>query len=109
MQVTWRIANLERTLPSGVVFAVHYTIDAVDGEYSSGAYGSIGVAGDPNQKNFVAFENLTKETVIQWVKDQLGADKIVEIEAALAGQIEAKKNPKSATGLPWSESNGESV
>jgi hypothetical protein len=103
MQVTWRIANLERTLPSGVVFAVHYTIDAVDGEFTAGAYGLIGVTGDPAQDGFIAFENLTEQTVIGWVKDQIGAEKIAEIEAALAGQIEAKRNPKSAAGLPWSE------
>jgi hypothetical protein len=101
MQVTWRISNLERTLPSGVVFAVHYTIDAVDGEHSAGAYGSIGVAGDPAQDGFIAFENLTEATVIGWVQEQISAEKIAEIEQALAGQIEAKKNPKSAVGLPW--------
>jgi hypothetical protein len=103
MQVTWRIANLERTLPSGVVFAVHYTIDAVDGEFTAGAYGSIGVAGDPAQDGFIAFESLTEQTVIGWVKDQIGAEKIAEIEAALAGQIDKQRNPTSAAGLPWGE------
>lgn len=103
MQVTWRIANLERTLPSGVVFAVHYTIDAVDGEFTAGAYGSIGVAGDPAQDGFISFESLTEQTVIGWVKDQIGAEKIAEIEAALAGQIDKQRSPTSAAGLPWSE------
>lgn len=101
MQVTWRIANLERTLPSGVVFTVHYTVDAVDGEFSAGAYGSIGVAGDPAQKGFIPFEKLTEAVIIKWVKDSLGDEKLAEIETALSGQIEKQKNPVSAAGLPW--------
>lgn len=105
MQLTFRIANLERTLPSGVVFNIHYTVDAVDGEYTVGAYGSIPVAGDPNANGFIAFDDLTEETVIQWVIDQLGEKRITEIESTLAQQIDLKKNPKSAQGLPWDSSS----
>lgn len=101
MQITWKVANLERTLPSGVVFTVHYTVDAVDGEFSAGAYGSIGVAGDPAQQGFIPFENLTEATVINWVKEQLGEERLAEIDAALASQIEAQKNPVKESGVPW--------
>lgn len=104
MQLTFKIANLERTLPSGVVFNIHYTVDAVDGEHTVGAYGSIPVAGDPNANDFIAFDDLTEETVIQWVIDQLGQEKLTEIESTLAQQIELQKNPKSAQGLPWAPS-----
>jgi hypothetical protein len=34
---------MERTLADGIVFTVHYTINANDGTYSSGAYGSVGL------------------------------------------------------------------
>ena len=40
---TWNIANLERETSDGYVFTAHYTIDANDGTYSAGAYGSIGL------------------------------------------------------------------
>ena len=101
MQVTWRIANLERTIPSGVVFIVHYTVDATDGEFSAGAYGSIGLAGDPAQKGFIPFEKLTEEKVIKWVQDSLGEEKLTEIANSLAAQIDKQKNPTTAAGLPW--------
>jgi hypothetical protein len=39
---TWAIANLERETDDGFVFTAHYTVNANDGTYTSGAYGSIG-------------------------------------------------------------------
>jgi hypothetical protein len=41
---------------------------------------------------------LTKAQVIEWVKDKLGEE---VIEASLASQIAAQKNPTTATGMPW--------
>ena len=42
LTVTWNIANLERETADGYVYTAHYTVDAHDGTYSAGAYGSIG-------------------------------------------------------------------
>jgi hypothetical protein len=96
------IAQLERTLPSGVVYNIHYRFDLVDGEYSKGAYGTVSVAGDPNADGFVAYDSLTEETVKAWVTEALGGqEKVDEIEAALQAKIEEDKNPTSATGMPW--------
>ena len=96
------IANLERTLPSGVVYNIHYRFDLVDGEYSKGAYGTVSVTGDPNADGFVAYDSLTEETVKTWVINALGGqEKVDEIEAALQAKIEEDKNPTSATGMPW--------
>ena len=106
MQITWKVANLERTIPSGVVFTVHYTVDATDGEFSAGAYGSIGLAGDPAQKGFIPFDSLTESKVIEWVQAALGDEKLTEIANALAGQIDKQKNPTSASGLPWVNQEG---
>ena len=39
---TWGINTLERETDDGFVFTAHYTVNANDGTYSSGAYGSIG-------------------------------------------------------------------
>jgi hypothetical protein len=50
------IAQLERTLPSGVVYNIHYRFDLVDGDYSKGAYGTVSVTGDPNADGFIAFD-----------------------------------------------------
>ena len=40
MTTTWTIAQLDRELADGYVYTVHYRVDATDGTYSAGAYGS---------------------------------------------------------------------
>ena len=96
------IAQLERTLPSGVVYNIHYRFDLTDGDYSKGAYGTVSVAGDPNAEGFIAYDDLTETTVKAWVTEALGGqEKVDEIEAALQAKIEEDKNPTSAIGMPW--------
>ena len=97
MTTTWNIANLERTTADGKVTTVHYTVDATDGTYNAGAYGSIGVDGDVA----VPYKDLTEAVVIGWVKDQLGPDKVAEVEAALDAQLKEQAAPTHAAGLPW--------
>jgi hypothetical protein len=95
--VQWHIANLEREVATGKVTTVHYTVDLQDDTYSAGAYGSIGVDGDVT----VAFKDLTEAVCVQWVKDQLGEERLQEIGAALQEQIENQRAPKVASGCPW--------
>ena len=94
---TWAIANLERNTADGKVITVHWTVSATDGTYSAGAYGSVGLDGEV----VTPFKDLTADIVIGWVKDHFGADKVAEIEQALAEQIEQQRAPKTAAGLPW--------
>lgn len=96
---TWKIAQLERETADGFVFTAHYTVDANDGTYSSGAYGSIGFQ---RPDNLIPYAELTEETVISWVKEALGGDeKVAEIETALQAQINEQRNPTKAAGVPW--------
>jgi len=96
---TWAIANLERETADGFVMTAHYTVNANDGTYSSGAYGSVGFQ---RPDNLIPFADLLESEVIGWVKEALGgADKIAEIEAALQSQIDEQRAPSKAAGVPW--------
>ena len=98
-EFTWAIANLERETADGFVFTAHYTVNANDGTYSSGAYGSIGFQ---RPDNLIPYADLTEDTVIGWVKDALGGDeKVAEIEAALQAQIDEQRAPSKSAGVPW--------
>ena len=104
---TWKVASMERETASGKVFTVHYTVNALSdqvdpnsesgGFYSAGAYGSLGFDGDVT----VDFADLTEEVVVGWVKEQFGAEKVTEIEAALQAQIDEKAAPTKGAGVPW--------
>ena len=95
MTTTWTINQLERNTSNGFVTTVHYSVNAVDGDFSASTYGTIGFEGDTPA---TPFESLTKEQVVSWVKDKLGEE---AVEASLAAQIEAQRNPVKASGLPW--------
>jgi len=95
--IVWNIAQLERHAADGIVYTAHYTVDANDGTYSASAYGSIGLEqSDPD--DIIPYASLTPEIVIGWVQDKLNVE---EIEAALQAQLDEKRSPTKATGLPW--------
>jgi hypothetical protein len=93
----WNVAQLERHTADGIVYTAHYTVDANDGTYSAGAYGSIGLE-QPDPDSVIPYADLTPEIVIEWVKDKLNVE---EIEAALQAQLDEKHAPTKAAGLPW--------
>ena len=96
---TWGINTLERETDDGFVFTAHYTVNANDGTYSSGAYGSIGFE---RPDTLIPFADLTEAEVIGWVKTALGGDeKVTEIQAALQAQIDEQRAPTKAAGVPW--------
>lgn len=94
----WQVANLERETADGFVFTVHYTVNAEDGTYSAGAYGSLGLE---RPDNLTPFDQLTEEIVVGWVKEKFGDEKVAEIEAALQAQLDEKHAPTKAAGVPW--------
>ena len=95
---TWNIANLERETSDGYVYTVHYTVNATDGTYSAGAYGSLGLE---RGGTLVPFADLTEEAVVGWIKEKLTAEKVTEIKAALQAQLDEQRQPTKAGGLPW--------
>jgi hypothetical protein len=96
---SWRITNMERETADGFVFTVHYTVNAEDGTYSAGAYGSLGLE---RPDNLIPFDQLTEEIVVSWVKQKFSDEKVAEIEAALQAQLDEKHFPTKQAGVPWS-------
>jgi len=94
--IVWNISQLDRQTSDGFVTTAHWQATATDGDYSASAYStcswSEGTATIP-------YADLTKETVLGWIWAN-GVDKAA-VEASLEAQIEFKKNPVTATGVPW--------
>jgi hypothetical protein len=94
--IVWNISQLDRQTSNGFVTTAHWQANATDGEYSASTYStcswSEGTATIP-------YASLTKETVLGWILAN-GVDKAA-VEASLEAQIELKKNPVTAVGVPW--------
>jgi len=108
MAVTWHIINLEATKTVGslsdVVHTVHWT--ATDREFVGSIqhvghrYGSVQLAA-ADSSSFTAYESLTEDTIIGWVKTIIGTDRVTEIENQVAAQITESKTPTEISGVPW--------
>jgi hypothetical protein len=96
MNFNWQVVQMDRLTSDGFVVTVHYTVNAVDGDFTASTYGTVGYTQE--DKSYIPFANLTKEQVIGWVKDSLGQS---TVEEALSAQIDALKNPVQESGLPW--------
>ncbi len=93
-----QIAQLERDLPDGTVTVIHWSATEQDGEHSARAYDSIALERNEDSADFIPFEDLTEEQVIQWVEAEWDSP-----EETLKAEVAKLKAPISATGMPWSQ------
>ncbi len=98
ISITWEIAQLDRETSDGFVFTAHYRINANNGTYTAGAYGSLGFE---RPESLIPFSELTEDQVIGWVKEALTQEKVEEVETALKSNISEQVNPTKASGMPW--------
>jgi len=95
--ITWKIVNLDRYTSDGLVYCVHWTASAEDGDFGASIVNTqVLERGD----SFVNYDTLTEQTVLGWLWGKIDKE---AVEAALEAQIEAQKAPVTANGLPWGE------
>lgn len=97
---TWNINTMERATATGEIQTLHYTVDAEDGTYRAGAYGSVGLdPADPD--DMVPYADVTKEQAIAWLHAKLGEEAVANVETALQAQLDEQRAPSKAQGVPW--------
>ena len=97
MTTTWTITQCDRLTADGFITTAHWSATAIDGDFTASIYSTCSwAAGTPS----IPYADVTMSEVLQWCWDS-GVSKDAT-EAALAAQIEAQKNPVTATGTPWS-------
>ena len=92
----WTISTTNYDVATGFITCAHWTATAVDGDFTASIYSTCSwAAGTPT----IPYADVTEAEVLDWCWAS-GVDKDAT-EAALAAQIEAQKNPVTATGTPW--------
>ena len=102
---TWSIdqmSTIQEPQPNYVV-EVCWTLMADDGNYVA-SVSSRHVL--PNtESTFVPYEELTEETVFNWIQNALGVDGVNSAKAQVQGYIDKQINPPTVvaldTPLPW--------
>ena len=100
--LTWDFLNLERHSSTGIVFNVHYTVTGNNNQNTESIYGSC-YLDSPNPFNFIPYENITKEIVVEWVKGKLGKEKVFYLESGIKTKIKNKEQNNQQSGLPWND------
>ena len=86
-----------------VVYNVHWIVTGVSDEidpegnaYQSTSIGTQTVPLDP-ESEFIPFEDLTNEIVVEWTKEAMGEEQVTSIEAGIQQAIDLEINPTSVT------------
>lgn len=101
---SWSFPTLDVVYAEGdlqnVVKTVHWRRKAEDGSYVAESYGTAAMA-EPGQP-FTEYADLTAEIVAGWVEAALGEEQMAAMDAALAANIDAQKNPvQGSMAPPW--------
>ena len=94
--IKWSIFNLDRNTDDCFITTAHWQATGEDDGITSSVYATCAFQGDVT----TSYENVTEAQVLEWCWAN-GVDKEAT-EAAVAAQIEAQKNPVTASGTPWS-------
>ena len=108
MAVVWTVVQLERNSSDDGVIVAHWrasdseevgTGDDAVSHYGS-SYGTCSFTPDADSDDFVAFEDITEEMAVGWVKD-CPQITVADIEASIANQIAESKAPSVVAEVPW--------
>lgn len=97
--ITWKLAQVKRTQSTNVVVIVEWCCEAKDEGFHEVMYGQTQLDDtDPTSPDFILFENLTEQQLLDWVFSKI--DK-AGIEQKLTAIIEDQKSPELISGMPW--------
>ena len=108
MAVVWTVVQLERNSSDDGVIVAHWrasdseevgTGDDAVTHYGS-SYGTCSFTPDADSDDFVAFDDITEEMAVGWVKD-CAQITVSDIEASIANQIAESKAPSVVAEGPW--------
>ena len=74
------------------VVIANYEVIGVDGEYTSSISDSARFS-TANVDNFIPYQDLTNDIVVDWIQSRLGVDGVANYESSIQGQIDSQINP----------------
>lgn len=107
---TWALKSLKKADVdglSGVIVQTHWTCTGTDKDGNEGVFNGATPfnPAEVDPENFTAYEDLTEEQVLNWVKGVVVGSYKEHVDAQIAKQIADKKAPAvevSEGAFPWS-------
>lgn len=105
MTTTWKIYNLEHQITDGLVIKVTYGCIVQQDSFLDRHIDVTTLIGDPSDTNFIPYEDLTEQIVLEWVNEELGQQAISDIETMVKARVQNRIDEEAAKttteGLPW--------
>lgn len=92
----WKITQCARLTADGYITTAQWTCTGVEGDYTGSVYATCSF---PEGTPSTPYDQITEADVLGWCWTN-GVDKDAT-EAAITAQINAQKNPATASGTPW--------
>lgn len=105
IEYTWEILSLytapQENKRNNVVKMVNWRYQATEDSYFGDHYGTTELDDpNPNSKTYIKYDDLTEETIINWIKSKLDFDDLVK---TVNNKLAENKNPKIIEkSVPWS-------
>jgi predicted xylose isomerase-like sugar epimerase len=107
MEKTWKVESIESIVSQDgyekIVKTLHWRLFASEDNYQTSVYGSVSLAVDSeNTDDFIVYEELDENTVLEWLKDAMGEEQVAAYESSVEAQIYNLQHPTVITNpLPW--------
>lgn len=104
---TWKITSIKAKNTGGLQNAVvqtYWTKTGRDEFGNEGVFsGATPITVDPDAENFIPFEQLTEEQILDWIKPQVVGHYEEHVNGQILKQIEEKANDSAEkeVALPW--------
>ena len=103
---TWEIneSQMLSNVSNGFISTIVYRVKGMDGSTEKArATGQVEFT-EPSSlpSDFIAFNSVSKEKCLEWVKAAVGATQVTAIETGLKAQIDLINTPTEKVGAPWS-------
>lgn len=99
--ITWKITRLERLTSSGLVLVVYWEASLSQEEITVRVRDRSELPyKEPSSDDFIPFDELTEEVVVEWVKAELGQEGIDRCYSELVSNLTVSME-KNSDRLPW--------
>lgn len=102
MEINWQILQMKRIISTGLVIEVMYKVTGIQNKMFDSVKDTITIYGDPNDPNFIPYEQLTESIVIDWVKSMVNVTSIEnQLQTTINNKIAESLAQTASIGLPW--------
>ena len=101
----WKVLTMDREIREGTVERVYWELSAErEPDYVATIQSFCNFTANPLSPGFIPYEDLQEETCIGWVKDQVGAEKVLDYESQITENLNEQQQPTHESGVPWETS-----